>query len=172
MWQAGGSLVHLDGNSNTWRAWRGSDKSKCNGASLHTGTGKHSKSWEHLMMLKRICLFLEAQGFWNIKSVLNLSKLPSPIESGVSFLQIMWSWCPSFRKGQLLRSKRKGKCVVRNILLPTQVMYFQLCKACALNGNLQLRTAFECSSLRPEILEVCCLQFPVSFRGLSGNESI
>lgn len=44
MWQAGGSLVHLDSNYNTWRAWWGLDKSKCNGASLHNDAGKHSKS--------------------------------------------------------------------------------------------------------------------------------
>lgn len=71
-------------------------------------------------------LCLEAIGFRNIRSVLNLlQKHPPPIKSGVTFFWGMWVWCPSFGKNrQILHSKKKSKCFARNILLTIKVSYF------------------------------------------------
>lgn len=100
------SLVHLLADSYSWRAWWSSSKSNCSSAVLRTGTERgmpiaSTCSQESTWCGREGALFLEAQGFRNIRSTPNLLyKHPSPIKSGVTFLRVMWVWCPSFRKNR------------------------------------------------------------------------
>lgn len=93
-------------DSYSWRARWSSSKSNCCGAVLCTGTERgtpiaSTRSQESTWCGREGALFLEAQGFRNIRSAPNLLyKHPSPIKSGVTFLRVMWVWCPSFRKNR------------------------------------------------------------------------